>query len=257
MKDLSTQNVITMCNSLGPLYTMCLPSQPAPSSHVVAPLAIVASASTWQRRLGHPGVNVLSKLSHDSSVICSRHTHNLCHACQLGCHTRMPFASSNSCAYNNFDIIHCDMWTSLIVSIFDYKYYLVILDDRYHFVCTFPLWVKSDTSSTLSKKSLVSTRFGRTIKCIQCDNGRAFDNANSRAFFVTSGVILRISYPYTSLQNGKVEHILRTLLFQASISAHYCVVPCSEKMETKPPYVCPGCSNHTYSNNMINMCHVQ
>jgi hypothetical protein len=29
------------------------------------------------------------------------------------------------------------------------------------------------------------------------------------------------------------------------------VIPHSEKERTKPPYVCPGCSNHTYSNNMI------
>jgi hypothetical protein len=35
------------------------------------------------------------------------------------------------------------------------------------------------------------------------------------------------------------------------------VIPRFEKVETKPPYVCPGCSNHTYSNNMINMCHVR
>jgi hypothetical protein len=34
------------------------------------------------------------------------------------------------------------------------------------------------------------------------------------------------------------------------------VIPYSEKVEMKPPYVCPGCSNHTYSNNMINRCHV-
>jgi hypothetical protein len=30
----------------------------------------------------------------------------------------------------------------------------------------------------------------------------------------------------------------------------------SEKKETKPPYVCPGCSNHTHGNNMINRCNV-
>ncbi|WP_428637374.1 retrotransposon gag family protein, partial [Shewanella sp.] len=30
------------------------------------------------------------------------------------------------------------------------------------------------------------------------------------------------------------------------------VTPCSEKEGTKPPYVCPGCSNHTHDNNMIN-----
>jgi hypothetical protein len=35
------------------------------------------------------------------------------------------------------------------------------------------------------------------------------------------------------------------------------VIPHSKKEETKPPYLCPGYSNHMYSNNMINRCHVQ
>jgi hypothetical protein len=30
----------------------------------------------------------------------------------------------------------------------------------------------------------------------------------------------------------------------------------SEREGTKPPYVCPGCSNHTHGNNMINRCNV-
>jgi hypothetical protein len=34
------------------------------------------------------------------------------------------------------------------------------------------------------------------------------------------------------------------------------VIPHSEKEGTKPPYVCPGCSNHTHGNNMINRCNV-
>jgi hypothetical protein len=29
------------------------------------------------------------------------------------------------------------------------------------------------------------------------------------------------------------------------------VIPQSEKTEPKPLYVCPGCSNHMYSNNRI------
>jgi hypothetical protein len=37
----------------------------------------------------------------------------------------------------------------------------------------------------------------------------------------------------------------------------FCVIPHSEKEGTKPPYVCSGCSNHTYSNNMITRFHVQ
>jgi hypothetical protein len=94
VKDLPTWNVITKCNSSRTLYMMRLPSQPAPSSLASAPSALVASASTWHRSLGHPGVDVLSKLSYDSNVICSRCTHDLCHACQLGHHIRLPFVKS-------------------------------------------------------------------------------------------------------------------------------------------------------------------
>jgi hypothetical protein len=35
------------------------------------------------------------------------------------------------------------------------------------------------------------------------------------------------------------------------------VIPHSEKEGTKPPYMCTGCSNHTYSNNMITRIDVQ
>jgi hypothetical protein len=144
------RNMIARCNSSGPLYTMRLSSHPAPSSPMSATSALVALASTWHCHLGHPGVDVMSKSSHDSSVICSKHSHDLCYTSQLGCHIRLSFVSSKSRADNNFDLIHCDLWTSPIVSISSYKYYLVILDDHSHFVWTFPLLVKSDTFSTLS-----------------------------------------------------------------------------------------------------------
>jgi hypothetical protein len=59
--------------------------------------------------------------------------------------------------------------------------------------------MKSDTFPTLSKNfAIISMQFGRTIKAVQCDNGREFDNASSHAFFVSSGVVLHISCPYTS-----------------------------------------------------------
>jgi hypothetical protein len=44
----------------------------------------------------------------------------------------------------------------------------------------------------------VSTQFGRIIKAVQCDNSREFDNASSRVFFATKGVLLRMYCPYTS-----------------------------------------------------------
>jgi hypothetical protein len=191
---------------------MGLPSHSAPSPCAAPVAALAASPSTWHHRLGHPGVDALSKLSSDSSVVCSRRTHDFCHACQLGRHTRMHFASSTSRADNIFDLIHCDIWTSPVVSVSGHKYYMLIIDYHSYFVWTFSLQVKSDTFSTISKKiAFVSTQFGRTIKVVLCDNDREFDNTSSQAFFTTHGVALQMSCPYTSPQNGKAERTLHTI----------------------------------------------
>ena len=88
---------------------------------------------------------------------------------------------------------------------------------------------KSDTFTTLLHFfAWVSTQFGLTIKAVQCDNGREFDNGTSRAFFLSHGVQLRMSCPYTSSQNGKAERMIRTtndtmrtLLLQASLPARF------------------------------------
>ena len=127
----------------------------------------------------------------------------LCHACQLGRHAHLPFATSNSRALNNFDLVHCDLWTSPVVSVSGYKYYLVILDDCSHFLWTCPLPLKFDTFTTISHFfSYVATQFDVTIKSIQCDNNREFDNSSARSFSLTCGVTVRMSCPHTSPHNG-------------------------------------------------------
>jgi hypothetical protein len=68
---LSVKDLSTRCDSSRPLYTMRLPSRSTPSPSVAAPTALVASASTWHRRLGHPSVDTMFKLSNASSIICS------------------------------------------------------------------------------------------------------------------------------------------------------------------------------------------
>ena len=112
-----------------------------------------------------------------------------------------------------------------------FKYYLVILDDFSHYVWTFPLRFKSDTFATLSQFfAFVKTQFAATIRSIQCDNGREFDNSNARTFFLTNGVSLQMSCPHTSPQNGKAErmlrslnNIVRSLLFQAGLPPSFWV----------------------------------
>jgi hypothetical protein len=79
-----------------------------------------------------------------------KHFEGLYHACQLGRHTRLPFPNSSSWAEQAFVLVNCDLWTSPVISLFGYKYYLVILDDYSHFLWTFPLRLKSDTFTTLT-----------------------------------------------------------------------------------------------------------
>jgi hypothetical protein len=109
VKDLSSWNVIARCNSSGALYMVRLPSRTASSPCAAPTAALATSASTWHRRQGHLGVDALSMLLSDSSVICSRFTHNFCHACQLDRRTRMPFISSTARTNNIFDLIHCGL----------------------------------------------------------------------------------------------------------------------------------------------------
>jgi hypothetical protein len=109
------------------------------------------------------------------------------------------------------------------------KYYLVILDDYTHYLRTFPLKLKSDTFTTLSHFfAYVSTQFSRTVKAIQCDNEREFDNSSTRFFLLSNDTQLQMSCPYTSPENGKAERIIRsvnnaihTLLIQASLPGRY------------------------------------
>ena len=230
VKDLQTWSVIARCNSTGDLYPFFSPAPP--STTATALTAAAPSTTLWHRRLGHVGPEALSKLLSSNAITCNkRHDTHVCHACQLGRHVRLPFSLSNSRALRPFDLIHCDLWTSPIVSVSGYKYYLVILDDCTHYSWTFPLRLKSDTFTVLTHFfSYARTQFDSTIKAVQCDNGREFDHSSARTFFLTHGVAFRMSCPYTSQQNGRAERALRTinnivrsLLFQASLRPVYWV----------------------------------
>jgi hypothetical protein len=225
VKDLQTRNMIARCNSSSDLY-LFYPLTTSTSAFIAAP------TSLCHRRLGHLGREALSKLISSSVISCNKDDlHHICHACQLGRHTRLPFGSSSSRALHNFDLMHCDLWTSPVVSVSGYKYYLVVLDDYSHYIWTFPLRLKSETFSILSNFfAYIRTQFGNTIKSVQCDNGHEFDNSQARTFFLSHGITLRMSCPYTSQQNRKAERSLRTinnilhsLLFQASLPLVYWV----------------------------------
>jgi hypothetical protein len=106
VKDLATKTLLARCDSVEPLYTF-QPSSTGASSPPV--LVSTTTSTTWHRRLGHPGPDVTTKLSSNLHPSCNRgHFEGLCHACQLGRHTRLPFTTSSR-AEQAFDLVHCDL----------------------------------------------------------------------------------------------------------------------------------------------------
>jgi hypothetical protein len=117
VKDLATRTPLTRCHSVGPLYTL----QPS-STGVSPPLVLVSTTSTtttWHRCLSHPGPEVMTKLSNTLDSCNRGHFEGLCHACQLGHHTCLPFTTSSSRVEQAFDLVHCDLWTSPVLSFLD------------------------------------------------------------------------------------------------------------------------------------------
>jgi hypothetical protein len=109
-------------------------------------------------------------------------------------------------------LIHADVWTSPVMSFSGYKYYLVLLDDYTHYVWIFTMRQKSEVLPLLRDfHAYIGTQFGLRLLALQTDNGKEFDSTALCFFLSAHGVALRLSCPYTSEQNGKVEQTLRTL----------------------------------------------
>nr|GEZ52638.1 ribonuclease H-like domain-containing protein [Tanacetum cinerariifolium] len=108
--DFMTRRVLLLCDSMGDLYPITAPSP--------IPHAFLVSHHTCHQRLGHRGSEVLRRLVSHKFISCNKEKPLvLCHACQLGKHVRLLFASFDTVVTSCFDIIHSNVWTSLILSL--------------------------------------------------------------------------------------------------------------------------------------------
>ena len=115
VKDLASRRPLLRCDSTGPLYTLRFPASASPPSPVLSAAFATTTSTTWHQRLGHPGRDTLMQLSRSSDIRCTRaHDEHLCYVCQLGHHVCLPFHSSSHAA-RIFDLVHCDLWTSLFL----------------------------------------------------------------------------------------------------------------------------------------------
>jgi hypothetical protein len=157
IKDLQTGTVLLRCDSTGDLYPLRTSSKTRTTYR-----SFLTSHNTelWHARLGHPGNNQLKHIISSFDFQCFKSDNHSCNACQLGKHVRLPFSNSSSLSLFPFQLLHCDVWTSPIISNSGFRFYLVIMDDFSHFTWTFPMCHKSDVLPTLiSFHAFIATQF--------------------------------------------------------------------------------------------------
>lgn len=122
MKDFDSGSLLHRSDSDGELYLALLSSD---RSSIDSAFTAISS-STWHRRLGHHGNSVFDFLVNIRFILCSNKQLPLCHACQIGKHCRMSFSSSLTKTSCLFELVLSDLWTSPVVSLSGFKYYVFV-----------------------------------------------------------------------------------------------------------------------------------
>ncbi|KAI5339260.1 hypothetical protein L3X38_018532 [Prunus dulcis] len=153
---------------------------------------------------------------HSSQIVCSPDSSSICSACLGGKMSRLPFPVSSDRVVHPFHKLHSDIWgPSPVVSIEDYRYFVLFVDDYTIFIWMFPLINKSAVYSTFVKfHAFISTQCSASIKILQSDGGGEYQSHLFKQFLTSKGILHQVSCPYTPQQNGLVErknrHIIET-----------------------------------------------
>jgi hypothetical protein len=212
--DLQTHKILLQGRSENGMY----PLRFGEKSHrgnkaFTAMLGIKTSSLVWHFRLGHPSSDVVTRVVQGNNLPLSHSDFNksvICSSCQLGKGKKLSFYASTRISSSPLELIHTDLWTSPVLSISGYKYYIVFVDDYSRFTWIYPLHTKAEMFETFVKfKLLVENSFTTKIKHLQSDGGGEFTSRIFQSFLTNHGIGYRKTCPYTSPQNGIAERKLR------------------------------------------------
>lgn len=129
-------------------------------------------------------------------------------------------SSSLSRAQHPFELIHCGLWTSPVLSILRYKYYLLFLHDFTHYLWTFPIKLSSfPMCGTYSPRPELHTSSSSPCSVIMtCPRRASASPPHSRGAFLPS--------PHTSMRDRPrraPSHLLPTSSSVCHVSFVICI----------------------------------
>ena len=227
VKDLSTGVRLLQGKTKDELYEW--PVSPQNTISLFASPTPKTSLASWHSRLGHPSLSVLQSLVSQFSLplLSTSEKENHCSHCLINKSHKLPFHSNTITSKKPLQYIYTDVWSSPVLSVDQFKYYLVFVDHYTRYTWLYPLKQKSQVQDVFTRfKPLVENRFGTKIQNLYSDNGGEF--IALRNFLSVHGITHLTSPPHTPEHNGVAErkhrHVVETglaLLHQASMPTSY------------------------------------
>lgn len=137
---------------------------------------------------------------------------------------QFPFVKSGIQSKAPLKLIHVDVWVPApIVSINDFRYYLVLVDDFTKFAWVYLLKLKSDVLNIFKHfKITIENQLDLKIKIFRSDGGGEFSSKALVEFCSSQGIIHQFSCSHTPQQNEVAErehrHFIECSLTMLSLS---------------------------------------
>lgn len=186
--------------------------QPELSAFAHVPLSL----DLWHARIGHIGRSAVMRLDRTARGVTVESASPLshCESCIVAKHPHQPFhASETGRAQKFLDLIHADVCGPIQpVTPHGKHYFVIFLDDSTH---ALDLQLLATKDQALAAWRTLRARWenlsGSHVKTFRSDNGGEFINEAFTADLEQAGITRQRSAPYAHQQNGKAEHVMRTI----------------------------------------------
>ena len=202
---------------------------PLPLLRSPVPLSAFARVSPtsdlWHARLGHVGSNAAMHVARfaDGAVV-DPSPLSICKSCIVGKHAHQPFhPSETQCSSGFLDLVHADVAGPMpVFTPHGKRYLLVILDDYTHVLDVHLLTTKDQALEAWEiTRRHWENKYSRQVKTFRTDNGGEFVNSAFVAALNAAGISHQLSVPYMHQQNGKAEHVIRTVEGRVLAMLHF------------------------------------
>lgn len=165
MKDFHTEAIILQEATKDTIYKWSY-SLPSTQSIIVFSFLKVL-VDQWHQHLGHPLFSILSHLVSTKTLpmLAFYLSKFLCNSFHCNKTHKLPFSSLSFSSSYPLELLYSDIWTSLVTSIDEYKYYVIFVYHYSHYIWLYNLKKKYDVHDIFIRFKALAKKFFQKFYC--------------------------------------------------------------------------------------------